>query len=228
MRYSIENPYAYLDSNLSGFLNVIELCRRLDINGLIYASSSSVYGGNKKIPFSIKDRVDDPLAFYGATKLANEHIANAYNHLYKLKVTGLRFFTVYGPWGRPDMAMFIFINKILNKKPVPIFNNGNMKRDFTYIDDIVQGTVSAIDKNYNKEIFNLGNNKSEQLMRVIEILEKELDKKATIDFLPMQDGDVKESFADIDYSIEKLNYKPLTSIEKGIPKLIEWYRKYYR
>ena len=228
VRYSIENPFAYLDSNLTGFLNVIEICIRLYINVLIYASSSSVYGGNKKIPFSINDKVDDPLAFYGATKLANEHIANAYNNLYKLKVTGLRFFTVYGPWGRPDMAMFIFINKIMNEKPVPIFNNGKMKRDFTYIDDIIQGTLSAIDKNYNKEIFNLGNNKSEQLMKVIDIIEKKLNKKAKKNFLPMQDGDVKESFADIDYSIQKLNYKPLTSIEEGIPKLIDWYKKYYK
>ena len=227
VRYSIENPYAYLDSNLTGFLNIIELCRKFETQGLIFASSSSVYGGNKKIPFSINDRVDDPLAFYGATKLANELIANSYNNLYGIKTTALRFFTVYGPWGRPDMAMFIFINKILNGKRVPVFNNGKMKRDFTYIDDIISGTISAIDKNYSKEIFNLGNNKSEKLMKVISLIEKELGKKAIIDFKPMQEGDVKESFADIDHSIKKLDYNPKTSIDKGIPALIDWYKRFY-
>ncbi len=227
VRYSIENPYAYLDSNLTGFLNIIESCRNFKTNGLIYASSSSVYGGNKKIPFSVSDKVNDPLAFYGATKLANELIANSYHNLYNIKTTALRFFTVYGPWGRPDMAMFIFVNKILNGKKVPVFNNGKMRRDFTYIDDIISGTISAIDKNYPKEIFNLGNNKSEELMKVISLIEKELGKKAIIDFKPMQEGDVKESFADIDHSINKLGYKPKISIDKGIPALIKWYKRFY-
>ena len=227
VRYSIENPYAYLDSNLTGFLNIIESCRKFETEGLIFASSSSVYGGNKKIPFSVSDIVNDPLAFYGATKLANELIANSYNNLYKINTTALRFFTVYGPWGRPDMEMFIFVNKILNGKKVPVFNDGKMRRDFTYIDDIISGTISAIDKNYFKEIFNLGNNKSEKLMKVISLIEKELGKKAIIDFKPMQEGDVKESFADIDHSINKLDYSPKTSIDKGIPALIEWYKRFY-
>ena len=170
VRYSIENPYAYLESNLVGFINIIELCRSFDIKGLIYASSSSVYGSNKKIPFSINHKTDNPIALYGATKKANELIANSYSHLYGLNTTGLRYFTAYGPWGRPDMAMYIFTQKILNNKPIPVFNNGEMKRDFTYINDIVNGTVSAIEKNYHCEIFNIGNNKSEQLLDVIKLI----------------------------------------------------------
>tara|TARA_B100000029_G_scaffold516224_1_gene627773 strand:+ start:480 stop:1439 length:960 start_codon:yes stop_codon:yes gene_type:complete len=226
VRYSIENPHAYVSSNLTGFVNIIELCRQNKVKGLIYASSSSVYGANKRIPFSIIDRVDKPLALYGATKRANELIAHSYSHLYKLNTTGLRFFTVYGPWGRPDMAMYIFTSKIINNEPIPLFNNGDMKRDFTYIDDIVYGTRKAIDKNYKFEIFNLGNNNSEKLMDMISLIEKKLSKKAIIKKLPMQPGDVKRSFADIDYSIKMLDFKPKTSIEKGIPKFIDWFQEY--
>ena len=227
VRYSIENPYSYMDSNLVGFLNIIELCRHNEVEGLIYASSSSVYGGNKKIPFSVKDRVQKPLAFYGASKLANELIAYSYSQLYDLNTTGLRFFTVYGPWGRPDMAMFIFTKNILNDEPIPVNNNGKMKRDFTFIDDIIDGTRSAIDSNYKCEIFNLGNNKSERLMDMISFIEMELDKKAIIDYKPMQLGDVYESHADIKYSSKKLDYYPKTSIKVGIPIFIDWYKKYY-
>ena len=227
VRYSIENPYAYMDSNLTGFLNIIELCRHNEVEGFIYASSSSVYGGNKKIPFSIQDRVDKPIALYGATKRANELIAYSYSHLYGLHTTGLRFFTVYGPWGRPDMAMFIFTNNIINRKKITVYNHGNMKRDFTYINDIIDGTKVAIKKNYKCEIFNLGNNKSEKLMDMISIIEKELGIKAVIDFQPMQPGDVKESFADIEYSKEKLGFSPKTSIDEGIPNFIDWYNNYF-
>ena len=227
VRYSLENPYAYIDANLVGFLNIIELCRHNNVEGLIYASSSSVYGGNEKIPFSVEDRVDKPLALYGATKRANELIAYSYSHLYGLRSTGLRFFTVYGPWGRPDMAMFIFTQKIIAEENIMVFNYGNMKRDFTYIDDIIKGTRSSIEKNYKSEVFNLGNNKSEQLMDMIGLLEKELGKKAKIDFQPIQPGDVKESFADIKSSGQKLDYVPKTTINDGIPKFIQWYKEYY-
>jgi len=228
VRYSIENPYAYMDSNLVGFLNIIELCRHNDVEGLIYASSSSVYGGNTKIPFSVEDRVDNPISLYAASKKSNELIANSYSHLYGLHTTGLRFFTVYGPWGRPDMAMFIFTRKILAGDPIPVFNNGNMKRDFTYIDDIITGTRAAIDKNYKYEVFNLGNHKSEQLMDMIALIEKELEEKAIINFQPMQPGDVPESFADIDYSIKKLDFKPSIAIKEGIPIFVEWYNKFIK
>jgi len=226
VRYSIENPYAYMNSNLVGFLNIIELCRHNGVTGLIYASSSSVYGSNKKIPFSEKDKVNKPIALYGATKRANELIAHAYTQLYGFHTTGLRYFTVYGPWGRPDMAMFIFTKKILSGEPISVFNNGNMKRDFTYIDDIIAGTRAAIEKNYKCEIFNLGNNKSENLMNMISIIENHLKKKAIVDFQPMQPGDVKESFADIGKSKKKLNFVPRITINKGIPKFIKWYKDY--
>jgi len=228
VRYSIKNPYAYMDSNLIGFLNILELCRHNHVDGLIYASSSSVYGGNTKIPFSVEDRVDNPISLYAATKRANELMAHTYSHLYGLRSTGLRFFTVYGPWGRPDMAMFIFTNKILNGKPIQVFNHGNMKRDFTYIDDIISGTRSAIDKNYKCEVFNLGNHKSENLMDMISLIEKELSKKAIIDFQPIQPGDVKESYADIDRSSKLLGYKPNTNIDIGIHEFIKWYKEYIK
>ncbi len=228
VRYSIKNPYAYLDSNLTGFLNIIELCRHQKVNGLVYASSSSVYGLNKKMPFSTTDKTDTPIALYGATKKANELIAHAYSHLYELNTTGLRYFTVYGPWGRPDMAMLIFTKSIIEGKPISVFNNGKMKRDFTYIDDIVNGTKNAILNNYDCEVFNLGNSKSEKLMDMISIIEKELGKKAIINFEPMQPGDVKASFADIKRSKKLLSYEPHTSISSGIPKVIEWYRSYYK
>ena len=227
VRYSIENPYAYMDSNLVGFLNIIELCRHNNVQGFIYASSSSVYGDNKKIPFSIKDRVDRPIALYGATKRANELIAHSYSHLYDLNTTGLRFFTVYGPWGRPDMAMFIFANKITAGKTLPVFNNGNMKRDFTFIDDIISGTRSAIDKNYSCKVFNLGNHKSEYLMDMISLIENELGKKAKIKFLPMQPGDVPVSFADIKESKKYLGFSPRVNLKQGVGKFIDWYKNYY-
>ena len=227
VRYSIDNPYSYLDSNLTGFLNILELCRHNDVEGLIYASSSSVYGANTKIPFSTVDHTDQPIALYGATKKANELMAYAYSHLYGLHTTGLRYFTVYGPWGRPDMAMYIFVDKILKGETIPVFNNGNMKRDFTYIDDIISGTLSAMKKNYNCEIFNLGRHESENLMDMIRIIEDNLGKKADIDFHPMQPGDVAVSLADIDRSIEMLSYKPVTNIVDGIPQFIDWYKDYH-
>ena len=227
VRYSIENPYAYMDSNLVGFLNIIELCRHNKVKGLIYASSSSVYGGNENIPFNINDRVDRPLALYGASKRANELIAHSYSHLYGLHTTGLRYFTVYGPWGRPDMAMFIFTKKILASEPIPVFNNGNMKRDFTFIDDIISGTKAAINKNYKCEIFNLGNHRSEKLMDVVYHIEKNLDKKAKIKFLPIQPGDICESFADIEKSVKMLGYKPMTNVDFGIKKFIYWFKDHY-
>ena len=226
VRYSIENPYAYLDSNLTGFLNILEMCRNYEVEGLVYASSSSVYGSNSKIPFSITDRTDNPIALYGATKKANELMAHSYSHLYGLPTTGLRYFTVYGPWGRPDMAMYIFAENISKGKSIPVFNNGNMKRDFTFINDIVSGTKSAIEKNYHCEVFNLGNNKSENLMEMITIIETSLGKKADIDFQSIQPGDVVETFADIDKTIEKLDYNPRIDIEQGIPKFIDWYKNY--
>jgi UDP-glucuronate 4-epimerase len=227
VRYSIENPYAYMDANLVGFLNIIELCRHNNVEGLIYASSSSVYGGNTKIPFAVEDRVDNPISLYAASKKSNELIANSYSHLYGLHTTGLRYFTVYGPWGRPDMAMFIFTRKILAGEPIPVFNHGNMKRDFTYIDDIISGTKAAIDKNYKCEVFNLGNHKSEQLMDVVSLIEKNLGKKAEINFSPMQPGDVQESFADIEKSIEMLNFSPQTNIDEGIKEFVNWFNRGY-
>jgi len=227
VRYSLKNPYAYMESNLNGFLNMLELCRANQVNGLVYASSSSVYGDNKSKPFSVNDRVNKPISLYGATKRANELIAYSYSHLYGLNTTGLRYFTVYGPWYRPDMAMHIFAKKITNNEPIDVYNNGNMKRDFTYIDDIVDGTISALEKNYSCEIFNLGNNKSENLMDVIRLIEEGLKKTATINFKPIQPGDVLETYADIDYSIEKLNFQPSTNIDKGILLFIDWFKEYY-
>ena len=228
VRYSIENPYAYMDANLVGFLNIIELCRHNNVDGLIYASSSSVYGTNEKIPFSVEDRVDNPISLYAATKKSNELMAHTYSHLYGLRTTGLRYFTVYGPWGRPDMAYYLFTDKIENGEPILVFNNGNMKRDFTYIDDIIAGTRSAIHKNYKCELFNLGNHRSEQLMDVVHLIEENLGKKAEIKFLPMQPGDVPESFAEIDKSLEMLRYKPTTNVDVGISKFVDWYNKYHR
>jgi len=226
VRYSLENPHAYIQSNIVGFTNIIEACRHYNINGLIYASSSSVYGGNKKIPFSIDDRVDKPISIYAATKKSNELIAYTYNHLFGLNTTGLRFFTVYGPWGRPDMAMYIFTDNIIRGEKIPVFNHGKMQRDFTYIDDIVNGIRDSIEKNYSCEVFNLGNNRCENLMDMISYIEKELDKEAEIDFLDIQPGDVQKAFANIDYAKNKLNFNPKTSIQEGIPKFIEWYKSY--
>jgi UDP-glucuronate 4-epimerase len=226
VRYSLENPQAYIESNVVGFMNILECCRHHDVEGLIYASSSSVYGGNEKIPFSVDDRVDRPISIYAATKKSNELMAHTYSHLFGLNTTGLRFFTVYGPWGRPDMAMYIFAEKISKGEPIRVFNHGKMERDFTYIDDIISGTRSAIDKNYPYEVFNLGNNNSEDLMDMVGLIESEIGKKAEIQFEGMQPGDVKKTFADIKHSQEKLNYTPTTKIVEGIPKFIDWYLTY--
>ena len=228
VRYSLENPNAYIDTNISGFMNVLECCRYNEIEGLIYASSSSVYGSNIKVPFSVEDRVDNPISIYAASKLANELMAHSYSHLFNLNTTGLRFFTVYGPWGRPDMAMYIFAKSILNNKPIKVFNNGNMKRDFTYIDDIINGIRSSIDKNYKCEIFNLGNNRTENLLDMINIIELVLGLKATIEFEGMQKGDVGSTYADIDHSRIMLDYNPRTNIKDGIPKFISWLKKYHK
>jgi len=224
VRHSIEDPYSYVDSNLVGFLNIIELCRHAGVEAFVYASSSSVYGGNQKSPFSVGDQVDSPLSLYAATKKANELIAHSYSHLYGLHTTGLRFFTVYGPWGRPDMAMYIFADKISKGEEIRVFNNGVMKRDFTYIDDIVSGIMVAITSNYQCEIFNLGSNKSIELMKMIELVEMNIGKKAKIIYEPMQPGDVPESLADIHKSSELLGYFPTTNIEDGIKKFVQWYK----
>jgi len=226
VRYSLENPQVYIESNVVGFMNILECCRHYDVEGLTYASSSSVYGGNDKIPFSVDDRVDSPISIYAATKKSNELMAHSYSHLYELHTTGLRFFTVYGPWGRPDMAYYIFTDKILKGEPICVFNHGKLERDFTYIDDIISGTRSAIDKNYPCEVFNLGNNCSEDLMEIIRLIECKIGKKAKIEFEGMQLGDVKRTFADIEYSKQKLNYTPATKIVEGIPKFIDWFKKY--
>jgi len=226
VRYSLENPHAYVQANVVGFMNILECCRHRDISGLIYASSSSVYGGNTKYPFSVDDRVDQPISIYAATKKSNELMAFAYSHLYGLNTTGLRFFTVYGPWGRPDMAMYIFARKISAGKPMPVFNHGRMQRDFTYIDDIIQGVRAALENNYSCEVFNLGNNRSEDLLEMIGIIEKNIGKKADMDLQGMQPGDVEKTFADIDHSRDMLGYQPTTSISAGIPRFIDWFREY--
>ena len=228
VRYSLKNPHIYIQTNIVGFTNIIEACRLNKTSSLIYASSSSVYGGNKKIPFSIDDRVDKPISIYAASKKANELIAHTYSHLYGLRTTGLRFFTVYGPWGRPDMAMYIFTDKIKNNQEIPVFNYGNMKRDFTFIDDIVKGVRSSMENNYLCEVFNLGNNRCEDIYTMINIIEEELGKKAKINLMDMQLGDVEKTFANIDYTKDKLNFEPNTSIQKGIPKFIDWYKFYHK
>ncbi len=234
VRYSIENPDAYISSNIIGFYNILECCRKYSIKHLIYASSSSVYGANKKVPFSVDDKVDNPVSLYAATKKSNELMAYTYSHLYKFPVTGLRFFTVYGPYGRPDMAYFSFTKKILNNQSIKVFNNGDMYRDFTYIDDVVEGIVRLL--NYypkqNKDgvkykIYNIGNNKPEKLMYFIETLEKCIDKKAIMEFYPMQPGDVPKTYADVNDLINDIDFKPNTSIRDGLKKFIEWYRDYY-
>ena len=226
VRYSIENPFAYVNSNLVGFVNMIELSKKYKVDGFVYASSSSVYGANDKIPFSVEDNVDKPMSIYAASKRANELIAYSYSHLFKLHTTGLRFFTVYGPWGRPDMAMFIFADKISKGESIEVFNNGNMKRDFTYIDDIVNGIKSALNKNYECEVFNLGNSKSENLMDIVSHIELNLEKKAKVDFKPMQLGDVKQTYADIEKSKKLLGYNPSINIDIGIKRLVDWYKQY--
>lgn len=226
VRYSIENPHAYIKSNIEGFLNILEACRLHDGVQLTYASSSSVYGLNEKTPFSEEDRTDRPVSLYGATKKSNELLAYSYHHLYSIPVTGLRFFTVYGPWGRPDMAYYSFTRDILEERPIKVFNHGNLQRDFTYIDDIIAGTIAAIDLGAEYEIFNLGNHQPVSLGEFIAVIEEVLGKKAIRDDYPMQQGDVLTTYADIDHSFEKLGYHPKTSLKEGIPKFIEWYQSY--
>ena len=226
VRYSLQNPGAYIQSNIIGFLNVLEGCRDYEVEGLIYASSSSVYGGNKKIPFSEHDLINNPISIYATSKISNELMANTFNHLYGLNTTGLRYFTAYGPWGRPDMAIYIFTEKIIKGEPINVFNNGKMKRDFTYIDDIIQGTRASIEKNYRNEIFNLGRHRSENLLTMIEYIEKYLNIKANINYMDIEPGDVKTTFADIKYSKKMLGYSPKTSISEGIPRFISWYKSY--
>ena len=228
VRYSIENPLAYINTNMVGFGHILEGCRHNNIGHLVYASSSSVYGSNTKMPFSVHDNVDHPLSLYAASKKANELMAHTYSHLYGLNTTGLRFFTVYGPWGRPDMAMYIFCSMISAGEPIPVFNHGRMQRDFTYIDDIIQGVRAAVEKNYSCEVFNLGNNRSEDLLKMIWIIEENIGKKADMDLLGMQPGDVKKTYADIDHSRGMLGYQPTTPISAGIPKFIDWFREYHK
>ncbi|MDA9356688.1 NAD-dependent epimerase/dehydratase family protein [Flavobacteriaceae bacterium] len=230
VRYSIENPKAYIDSNISGFLNILEGCRNYKVKHLVYASSSSVYGENKKVPFQTIDNVDHPISLYAATKKSNELMAHTYGHLYGFKTTGLRFFTVYGPWGRPDMAYYLFADAISNDQPIKVFNNGQMERDFTYIDDIVTGVTKIIKKNVDArehyKIYNIGNNKTESLKDFIIIIEDLMNKKAIKEMYPMQQGDVPKTFADITELIKDYGYKPDTSIIRGLDEFVNWYKNY--
>jgi UDP-glucuronate 4-epimerase len=245
VRYSIKNPLAYIDSNVVGFANILEGCRHNGVEHLVYASTSSVYGANTAMPFSVHQNVDHPLSFYAATKKANELMAHTYAHLYQLPVTGLRFFTVYGPWGRPDMALFLFTKNILEGKPIDVFNYGNHRRDFTYIDDIVQGVVRCMDHvatgnpDWDSDdpdpatgkapyrLYNIGNNAPVELMKYIECVEQYLGKKAQKNLLPLQQGDVPDTFADVDDLVRDVGYKPATPIEEGVRKFVEWYVGYY-
>lgn len=245
VRYSIENPRIYIQSNLNGFINILEGCRHNDVKHLVYASSSSVYGANTKVPFEVSDSVDHPVSLYAATKKSNELMAHSYAHLYGLPCTGLRFFTVYGPWGRPDMAYFKFANKMRNGESIDVYNNGDMMRDFTYIDDIIEGVVRLLDhkaepnpewkadtpeistSNAPYRIYNIGNNNPVKLMDMIEYLEEALDKKAKINMKPMQPGDVYQTYADIDAIQEAVGFKPTTNLKEGLAKFAEWYRGYY-
>ncbi|HDX9622482.1 TPA: NAD-dependent epimerase [Bacillus anthracis] len=233
VRYSIENPDAYIQSNVVGFLNILEMCRHHKIEHLLYASSSSVYGANKKIPFSTEDQVDNPVSLYAATKKSNELMAHTYSHLYKIPTTGLRFFTVYGPYGRPDMAYFSFTKAIMDGNPIKVFNNGDMYRDFTYIDDIVDGITKLLENSpvlNNKELpyklYNIGNNKPEKLLNFIQAIENAVGKKAIKEFYPMQPGDVYQTYADVSDLINDVGFKPDTSIETGISKFFEWFKQY--
>ncbi|MEI7603789.1 MAG: NAD-dependent epimerase/dehydratase family protein [bacterium] len=227
VRFSLENPYIYGKSNLEGFINIINLTHEFNIKNFIYASSSSVYGNNTKYPYSESDTVNHPVSLYAATKAANELIAYSYNQTFKLKTIGLRFFTVYGPMGRPDMAYYKFTQKILSGQQIEVYNNGDMKRDFTYVDDIANGVVKAIDCDYDCEIFNLGNNKPENLGYMIELLEKYIGIEAVKVYLPMQKGDVLETYADVEKAENMLGYKPTTNLDEGLRKFIEWYTGYY-
>ena len=240
VRYSIENPHAYVSANLVGHLNLLEVARHRGVEHMVYASSSSVYGGNTKLPFAVEDRVDHPLSLYAATKKADELMSETYAHLYRLPLTGLRFFTVYGPWGRPDMMMWIFTKKIMAGDPIPVFNHGDMYRDFTYIDDIITGVVASLDNpppddgeakaggsTKPHRLYNIGNHRSEHLMKVVEILEAECGRKAEIEYLPMQPGDARQSFADITAIQRDLGFEPTTSIDVGVPNFVRWYREYH-
>ncbi len=237
VRYSLQNPHAYSQSNLVGFVNILEACRHHNVEHLVYASSSSVYGGNTKMPFSEEDAVDHPVSLYAATKKANELMAHTYSHLYDIPTTGLRFFTVYGPWGRPDMSPFLFADAILNNRPIKVFNHGDMLRDFTYIDDIVEGVVRVLDKVATPEnaqtkvpyrIFNIGNSQPEKLLDFISTIEEAIGKPAQKEFLPMQAGDVKATYADIAALEAWVGFKPSTSLSLGVKSFINWYRGLYK
>ena len=235
VRYSIDNPDAYIQSNIIGFFNILEGCRHFPVEHLVYASSSSVYGGNEKIPFSTEDKVDEPVSLYAATKKSNELMAHAYSKLYKIPVTGLRFFTVYGPFGRPDMAYFKFTQKIMAGEPIQIYNNGDMYRDFTYIDDIVYGVENILcnppvqnEKGVSYKLYNIGNNRPEKLMDYIETLERCLGRKAVKEFLPMQPGDVYQTYADVTELMRDYDFKPDTTIAEGLGKFAAWHREYYK
>ncbi len=245
VRYSLINPHSYVDTNIVGFVNTLEGCRHSGVKHLVYASSSSVYGANTKMPFSVHDNVDHPVSLYAASKKANELMAHTYSHLFQLPTTGLRFFTVYGPWGRPDMALFLFTKAILENRPIDVFNNGKMERDFTYVDDIVEGVYRVIHRlpesspTWNGDepdpatsycpyrVYNIGNNNKEKLLRYIEVLEECLGRKAEKNFLPMQPGDVPATFADVDDLVKDFDYKPGTTLEYGIGKFVDWYKGYY-
>ena len=233
VRYSLENPQTYIDSNIVGFLNLLECCRDYKIKHLIYASSSSVYGQNEKVPFSVEDNVDHPVSLYAATKKSNELMAHTYSHLYNMKTTGLRFFTVYGPWGRPDMAMFLFTDAIIKGEPIKVFNNGNLERDFTYVDDIVEGvskivtaTTDTPDAKYS--LYNIGNSKPVKLIDFIEEIEKQLGITAQKDMYPMQPGDVNRTWADVSALKKDFGYNPQTPIKTGVSKFIEWFKNYHK
>ena len=235
VRYSIDNPDAYITSNMIGFYNILECCRHYPVDHLVYASSSSVYGANKKVPFSVEDKVDYPVSLYAATKKSNELMAHCYSKLYGIPATGLRFFTVYGPLGRPDMAYFKFAKKIMEGETIQIYNNGDMMRDFTYIDDIVKGIVNIlpsapkeIETGARYKVYNIGNNKPEKLMDYIQVLEKHLGKEAKKEFLPMQPGDVYQTYADVTDLMNDFDFKPSTTIEEGLGKFVEWFKKYYK
>jgi len=231
VRYSLQNPHEYIQSNIVGFMNLLECCRHNEIKSLTYASSSSVYGLNKEQPFSTKHNVDHPISIYAATKKSNELMAHTYSHLYKLPTSGIRFFTVYGPWGRPDMAPFLFTKAILDDKPINVFNNGKMERDFTYIDDITEGIMRVIDKPSTEEtpykLYNIGNNAPVKLMDFIETIEKKIGKTAKKNMMDMQPGDVYSTYADVSELIKDTGYKPQTSLEEGISEFIDWYKEFY-
>jgi UDP-glucuronate 4-epimerase len=237
VRHSIDHPHAYADANLEGFVNVLEGCRHHECRHLVYASSSSVYGANAKLPFSVDDRTDTPISLYAATKKANELMAHSYSHLYRLPVTGLRFFTIYGPWGRPDMAIFLFAKSIVEGTPIRLFNHGRMRRDFTHIDDVTRVVLQLVDSipadsrnggHAPARIYNVGNHHPEELMHVVALLEKELGRKAVTDMLPMQPGDVMETFADVGDLMRDVGFRPQTSIEDGIRDFVAWYRDHYK